>query len=299
MPGWDLLDDEQDEPERAKAGSPAASIWDSLDDGPSYNGNAHNGRGSPAATWQPLDSEPKLAEPALPASELAASQLKNGEVLWARVDGQGVTLGSGQPLYVPKGVPDGIGGWRRVRITDAASLSAEVLLLQVEQPVQGVADEPALLFPPDPAQPAPLRPAGFPVGEGGDLAAAFEARVRNAQQDYRRMAREAQEGLQRRGDMLERQLREDYDRRIQAAAQRTEARFQEAVQRIQAKAAQEVEYASQAARQSDILRREADRTRDAARTALTKAGQERARGLAAAAVGWICVLVLLVVVLAH
>ena len=240
---------------------------------------------------------------------MAASQLRDGEVLWARVDGQEVTLGSGQPLYIPAGISDGIGGWRRVRITDAALLRAEVLVFPLEQLARSVANEPMLLFPPDPAGPPPLRPAGFPAGEGGDLSAAFEARVRDAMQRYRQAAAEARDELQRRGDEVERQLREDYHRRIQTVEQRAEVRYQEAVQgvqaeaarqveRVQAEAARQVNQASQAAWQSRGLRQEAERERDEVRAALDRAGRERARGLVAAAAGWICALVLLAVFLA-
>jgi hypothetical protein len=293
VPEWDLLDDEPDQPE-AEATS---TRWASLDDEPSRD--TYNAYDATSTTWQTLDGEPESSEPALPPPELAASQLKDGEVLWARVDGQAVTLGSGQPLHVPAGVPDGVSGWRRVRVIDAASLHAEVLVFPVEQPVQHVADEPALLFPPDPVRSPPLRPAGFPVGEGGDLSAAFEARVRRAEQEHRRAAEEAREELQRRRDQLERQLREDYDRRTQAVEQQAEARYQEAVRQVQATAAREVEHAGQVARQNHDLWHQAQRERDAARAALDKARGERALGLAAAAVGWVCVLLLLAVVLAR
>jgi hypothetical protein len=294
VPGWDLLDDEPDQPADAKATSPAASAWLSLDDEPPAD--AHGGS---AAAWYALDDEPEPAEPALPPPELTASQLRNGDVLWARVDGQVMTLGSGQPLHVPAGVPDGIGGWRRVRITDAASLRAEVLVFPVEQPVLGVADEPTLLFPPDPVRSPPLRPAGFPAGEGGDLSAAFEARVRDAMQHYRRAAAEAQDEFQRRADQVERQLREDYQWRIRTAEQQAEARYQEAVQQVQADASRRVEQASQAARQSHERQQQAERERESTRTALAKVGRERTRSLAAAAAGWVFVLVLLVVLIAR
>jgi hypothetical protein len=293
VPEWDLLDDGPDQPTQAETTSTATSAWASLDDEPSADAY-----GESAATWYALDDEPGSAEPALPPPELPASLLRDGEVLWARVDGQAVTLGSGQPLYVPAGIPDGIGGWRRVRITDAALLRAEVLVFPVEQPMQSVADEPTLLFPPDPARSPPLRPAGFPVGEGGDLSAAFEARVRDAVQRYHRAAAEAQDEFQRRADQLERQLSEDYRWRIRTVEQRAEARYQEAVQQVQAEASRRVEQASQAARQSYDRQQQAERERDGTRTALAKAGQERKRGLAAAAVGWIFVLVLLAVILA-
>jgi hypothetical protein len=293
VPEWDLLDDEPDQPASATATSTASSAWVSLDDEPP----AGAGNGS-AAAWYDLDDEPEQAEPAQLAPELTASQLRDGEVLWAQVDGQAVTLGSGQPLHVPAGIPDGIAGWRRVRITDAASLRAEVLVFPVEQPVLEVADEPTLLFPPDPVRHPPSRPAGFPVGEGGDLSAAFEARVRDAVQHYRQAAAEAQDKFQRRADHVERQLREDYKWRIQTAEQQAEARCQEAVQQVQAEASRRIEQASQAARQSYERQQQAERERENTKTALAKAGQERTRSLAAAAAGWIFVLVLLVVLIA-
>lgn len=292
MPEWDLLDDEPDRPMGAAATSATTSTWASLDDEPSHDADSNS-----AAMWPTLDGEPKTAAPVGPAPELAASQLRDGEVLWARADGQAVTLGSGQPLHVPAGVPDRIGGWRRVRIIDAASLRAEVLVFPVEEPVPGVADDPTLLFLPDPARSPPLRPAGFPVGEGGDLSAAFESRLRDAERDYRRAAEETREDLQRRRDQLERQLRDDYERRIRAAEQQAAARYQEAVQQVQAEAARKVEQASQVAIESRSVLQKAERERDEARASLAKTGEERARGLAAAVVGWVLVLVLLSVLI--
>ena len=294
MPEWDLLGDEPDQTQGAEAALPATSAWASLDGEPSSG--THGGS---AVAWQPLDGEPDPAGFALPAPELAATQLRDGEVLWARVDGQAVTLGSGQPLHVRAGVPDRIGGWRRVRIIDAASLRAEVLMFPVEQLPQSVADDPTLLFPPDPARTPPPRPAGFPVGEGGDLSAAFEMRVRDAEQDSRQAAREAWEEAQRHADQLERKLREDYDRRTLAVERRAEARYQDAIERVNTEAVRRVEQASHTAMQSHGQRRQAERERDEARAALARAGGERARRLAVAALGWVCVLVLLAVLLAR
>jgi hypothetical protein len=203
-----------------------------------------------------------------------------------------VTLGSGQLLDVPAGIPDGIGGWRRVRIIDAATLRAEVLLFPMEQPAQGVADEPTLLFPPDPAMAPPLRPAGFPVGEGGDLSAAFTARVRTAEQYHRQAATEAKEEFRHRGDQLERQLREDYQRRIQTVERQAEARYQQAVKRVEADAGQRVDRAAQTAMQSQSLQQRAEMERD-------KVASDRTLLVRAAAAGWIVAVILLLILVAH
>ena len=287
MTEWDLLSDEPERPAGPDPASATASAWAPLDDWPSQD--TRNGA---ASAWQVLDDVPHQAESARPAPELTASQLRTGEVLWARVDGREVVLGSGQLLDAPAGIPDGIGGWRRVRIIDAATLRAEVLLFPVEQPPQGVADEPTLLFPPDPAMTAPLRPAGFPVGEGGDLSAAFTARVRTAEQYHRQAATQAKEEFQHRGDQLERQLRGDYQRRIQTVEQQAEARYQQAVKRVEAEAGQRVDRAAQAAMQSQSLRQRAELERD-------KVASDRTLLVRAGAAGWIVAVILLLILVAY
>ncbi|QKG18625.1 hypothetical protein [Actinomadura verrucosospora] len=294
MTAWDLLDDEPEPvPEPPKKAS--ASIWASLDeDEPQPSGEPAPTR----STWQSLDDdEPEPAAPP-PAPELTASVLSDGEVLWARADGQSVTLGSGQPLHVPAGVPDGVNGWRRVRILDAATLHAEVLVFPVEQPAAGVADEPAALFAAEPAPSPPLRPPGFPAGEGGDLTAAFEARVRRAEQDHRNAAAAALEDYRRRGDQLERQLREEHDRRSRAAEQRAEAQYHEAVRQVRQEAEQQVRHAQQVAAQNHDLRRGAEQRLQAATTELDKVRGERGVGLAVAAAGWGVALILLIIAIA-
>lgn len=287
MTEWDLLGDEPERPAGPDLASATASGWASLDDWASQG--TQDGA---ASAWQVLDDVSHQADSARPAPELTASQLRSGEVLWARVDGREVTLGSGQLLDVPAGIPDGIGGWRRVRIIDAATLRAEVLLFPMEQPAQGVADEPTLLFPPDPAMAPPLRPAGFPVGEGGDLSAAFTARVRTAEQYHRQAATEAKEEFRHRGDQLERQLREDYQRRIQTVERQAEARYQQAVKRVEADAGQRVDRAAQTAMQSQSLQQRAEMERD-------KVASDRTLLVRAAAAGWIVAVILLLILVAH
>lgn len=270
MSGWDLLDDEPDQakgtPSAMSPGGPAAEsagpTWDSVDEEPPPDG--YGGTTSP---WTDLDDSPGAPGPVALPPELAAAQLKNGQVLWARVDGQAVTLGSGQQLHVPDGVPDGIGGWRRVRITDASSLRAEVLEFQLEVPAQDVADDPALAFPSDPVWPPPQRPEGFPVGQGGALTAAFETKVRDARQEYLRKAKNAEAEYQRRVRQSEQVARRDYDQRVLRIQQEAAAQQQEAIQRIHASAAQQVQEARAAQEQ-------AERERDAAREALAMARQE-------------------------
>ncbi|WP_067793892.1 hypothetical protein [Actinomadura formosensis] len=294
MTAWDLLDDGPEPvPEPPKKAS--ASIWASLDeDEPQQFDEPPPTR----STWQSLDDDE--AEPAAPppAPELTASVLSDGEVLWARADGQSVTLGSGQPLHVPAGVPDGVSGWRRVRILDAATLRAEVLVFPVEQPAAGVADEPVALFAAERAPSPPRRPPGFPAGEGGDLTAAFEARVRRAEQDHRNAAAAAREDYRRRGDQLERRLREEHDREVHAAEQRAEARYHEAVRRLRQEAEQQVRHAQQVAAQNHDLRRGAEQRLRDATAELDKIRGERGLGLAAAAAGWGIALILLVIAFA-
>jgi CHASE3 domain sensor protein len=155
-----------------------------------------------------------------------------------------------------------------------------------------VADEPTLLFPPDPAPTPPLRPAGFPVGEGGDLSAAFTARVRDAERHHQRAAMEAKEEFQHRGDQLERQLRGDYQRRIQTVEQQAEARYQQAVKRVEAEAAQRVDRAAQATMQSQSLQQRAEMERD-------KVANKRTLLVRAAAAGWIVAVILLLILVAQ
>jgi CHASE3 domain sensor protein len=138
----------------------------------------------------------------------------------------------------------------------------------------------------------PLRPAGFPVGEGGDLSAAFTARVRTAEQYHRQAATEAKEEFRHRGDQLERQLREDYQRRIQTVERQAEARYQQAVKRVEADAGQRVDRAAQTAMQSQSLQQRAEMERD-------KVASDRTLLVRAAAAGWIVAVILLLILVAH
>lgn len=297
MTAWDLLDDDPEpvpEPPKKKT---SPSTWASLDDDEA--GQFDDPQPSSArSTWLSLDDDEPEPQATAPAPELTASVLTDGEVLWARADGQSVTLGSGRPLHVPAGVPDGVSGWRRVRILDAATLRAEVLVFPVEQPAVGVADEPVTLFADEPPPGPPRRPPGFPAGEGGDLTAAFEARVRRAEQDHRNAAAAAREDYRRRGDQLERQLREEHDRQVHAAEQRAEARGREAVQRVRHEAEQQVRHAQQAAAQNHDMRRGAEQRAEAAAAELAKLREERTLIVAAAAAGWGVALLLLIIALA-
>jgi len=335
MSGWDLLADDEppDRPDRPESAYSAATGWGSLDgeatSEPWSDTTSTTDTVAVIRTWPSFDEEPDQAELSRPAPELTAAHLKDGEVYWARVNGQDATLGSETQLYLPAGVPDGIGGWRRVRVTDARTLRAEVLALPVEIPVQGTADEPRLLFPTDPARTQPPRPPGFPVGEGGDLSAAFEARVRDARERWEQAesaAKQAEAGAEekfrRRGDQLERQLREDYQQRSRAAEQRVQAeaarQFGEVradadrrVRQLQADAAREigqvkaeanrrVELAAQDARHNQGLRQQAETERDSTGAALARLTAERSKVRTAAVAGWVvAVLLLLLVLVVH
>jgi hypothetical protein len=273
---WDLLDDEPDVPEEVPGTTAPDGLVPESDDSPwDFVGEEPpaDGYGGGSA-WPDPDETPEEPRSAPLPPEFAAAQLKDGQVVWALVNGQTVTLGRGQQLRVPAGVPDGIGGWRRVRITDAASLRAEVLEFQLEQPVQGVADDPVLTFPPAPIRPAPQRPEGFPVGQGGALTAAFESKVRDARQQYLRNAQEArQEYLRKAEEAREesehriRRFEQDYEQRALVIQRQAEAQKQEVVQRIHASATQQV-------REARAAQARAEQERDEARVALAMAQQE-------------------------
>ncbi|GAB2855894.1 hypothetical protein GCM10022221_64380 [Actinocorallia aurea] len=295
MPGWDLLDD--DDPPRPAARPAGSSQWSSLDD--------DEPAPAPTSGWASLDDDATATAPSpsfeptrpateLPPAELTAAQLTDGEVVWANVSGSTVALGSGQHLYVPAGVPDGIGGWRRARITDAATLRAEIIEVPVARPARNIGHEPTLLFPALPNQPPPRRPPGFPVGEGGDLGAAFEARTVRAREDYERRAALAERDARLRADQAERKAEvegrlavERADLRLQQESARLKAEADGAIARMRADADAKIKQAHEYANaQYQQLRSAADeheraeRDRDAAR---------RARDLlmAVAAVGWL------------
>ncbi|WP_155948208.1 hypothetical protein [Rhodococcus aetherivorans] len=238
-----------------------------------------------------------------------ASQLRDGEVLWANVVGTDVLLGSGQPLHVPTGVPDGLSGWRRVRIVDATTLTAEVIALPVTRPFQDIGDEPATLFAPLPHQPPPHRPPGFPAGEGGDLTAAFEARVARAKDDYeRRIAdsvaqaercvRDAEDRSIRARDMARRegeQIRRDAEQRIQQFSSRvraeSDARVAEAYEAAKAQYKRAQSVSAELAQSRNDLDRAIAEARDLT-TRLQSALNDRQRMLTAATIGWLVVMVM-------
>ena len=304
MPGWDLLDDD-DPPMRSAAQPSNSSQWSSLDDD----------EPAPAATgWESLDDlddapgaapaasfEPAGPAAGLPPAELTAAQLTDGEVVWANVAGGSITLGSGQHLYVPAGVPDGIGGWRRARIIDAATLRAEVIEVPIARPAQKVGHEPTLLFPALPGQPPPRRPPGFPVGEGGDLGAAFESRTVRAREDYERRAAIAEHDAQLRADRAERQAALD----ARLAAERAELRIQQESARLKTEAEGAI---ARMRADADVKIKEARDFANARYQQLQSAAEEHERAkrdrdaarrardllLAAAALGWLGVVIVLV-----
>lgn len=304
MSGWDLLDEPEPEPEPEPPGQ-NSSVWASLDDeraeGPVEFDDLDDE--APEDAWPSLDPVAGPPEPAQPAPEVVASQLVDGEVLWARADGTDVILGSGQPLHVPGGVPDGIGGWRRVRVVDAASLRAEVLPLPVARPAQHVGDDPVTVFGPgtDPAPPVPDRPPGFPVGQGGDLSAAFEARVERAEELRRAEIRAARDDYERRADQMKQNLTDELQRRTRAIEERAEARIRDVAGKIRADA--DAELADSRHRvgryRDERLAAERDReaairARDAVIGARDRAVMGRLIAGAVAVLGWFVVLVLLV-----
>ncbi|REE97761.1 hypothetical protein [Thermomonospora umbrina] len=323
---WASLDDDA-----PPSGSGAGSRWASLDDDASAGGAAPSGSGS---RWSSLDDEPAAPAPApsgsgsrwaslddessvvgevspgsslngggRPASELVASQLRVGEVLWAKVAGPRVELGSGQPLNVPGGPPDAIGGWRRVRILDADTMRAEVLPFPaVREPTPGVGEDPEALFPPEPVASPPRRPPGFPLGAGGDLAAAFADRVRRAEEEFRRRAEELAAQRARSAEMAAdrrvaaaqaeagrqvQAVRAEADRRVEAAERTAAARVQQARDTAGRQVAQAGESARQQVMKAEVQMRAHESNRRAAEIARDEALRIRTVLIAVAAVGWL------------
>lgn len=96
--------------------------------------------------------------------------LETGQVLWARVSGAQCLLRSGGQLHLTTRPPDGIEGWRPVRIVNSEKLLATALPVPGVSLVELDADDPETLWDmPEPGTPLPDRPESYPVGLAGSL----------------------------------------------------------------------------------------------------------------------------------
>ncbi len=241
MPDWGTLGPSAGDPEDY----PPESPWGNLTDSPS---GATAASPSPAAApgWGVLDGDvngsavgshlPPPRDPGLPPAEATVSLLANGDVLWARITRSGVSLGSGQPLFLAGGVPADQSGWCRVEVIDVARLLVRVLPVAWEEPRRGVGDDPRALYRPEPLDgvAAVRRAPPFPVGQGPDMRAVMEARLSAAEAAVDRRVRTAEHEAQKRIEFA-RQSAKEQVRQAQAwASQQAAAARRELDQRLEA-----------------------------------------------------------------
>ncbi|MGV9663788.1 hypothetical protein [Nocardia niigatensis] len=296
MPGWDLFDEDptaSDTKGLSDEARNASLSWAPLDDADSESSTesvAFQG----SHTWDSL-IETHTVE--LPPAEDTASELKDGEIVWARVAGTDVVLGSGQPLFLPAGLPDDIGGWRRVRITDSAALHAEVLRIPIAAPIRHVGDEPELAYSPAPNWPAVQRQSAFPAGQGGGLSALFATKIAEARKAIEEDAAYAiarAEGRARDAETQKTNALAEASRRIEIAQRQADDRIHNEAAHVRSEAHQAVLNArAEAGARIRAAQSECAMARNHLRSALS---QRNGVGVIAA-LGWLA-FVLTIVVLA-
>jgi hypothetical protein len=101
--------------------------------------------------------------------EVLASALQVDQVIWGFIDGDSARLASGVDLVLDGPPPDGIAGWRRLRVVDPASLRVRVLEIPATRVDPTPTDDPATLWElPSSDRTGNPRVPPFPVGEGFD-----------------------------------------------------------------------------------------------------------------------------------
>jgi len=284
MPDWGTLDPMDEGP----GDSPAEFSWGKLTG--SADGADTASAGAMALDWGTLDvpegngaagaQAPSSATPgpppvdrSAPPAEATASLLADGDVLWARIGRSGVSLGSGQTLFVEGEVPADQSGWCRVEVLDAPRLLVRILPVAWEVPRSGVGDEPVALY-----RPGPITDGGtvgrsepFPVGQGPDLRLMMEARVSAAEASAERRGRAAEN----------------------KARQQAETAARAAEDKIRQAAARASEQVNAASRELDLRLAEGSTA-----TRLAQEQAERLRGLVRicaviAGIGWLIALIYL------